>query len=188
MTDREPFTDEEYEAIGCGLAEGVLQWVGRTDGEGGTAMDDVNAFLQARLDEIEAAARAIMPGAWAFAIEGNAEASKDKFHASQLLNHIVRQDPERVLREVEATRRTIQLYERRQAELERNRQAATELATDIDREERGEEVVGSTGTRGRAIGREFDYLTSTMLDLGAALKFRAAVWMDHEDYRPEWVA
>lgn len=59
-------------------------------------MSDLVEFLRARLDEDEKAAKAWLPF-------GNSDAA-DR-------DHIARHDPARVLREVDAKRRLIQLYE-----------------------------------------------------------------------------
>lgn len=66
-------------------------------------MDDLTAlaFAAARLDEDEAAAKAVKNRNWAMAVIPGPELAAD------VREHIIRHDPARVLREVEAGRRIL---------------------------------------------------------------------------------
>lgn len=82
--------------------------------------DDLRAFVAARLDEDEAAARAATEGPWSFAgydsadgwpIVANDEHEIVSRSGSDDAEHIARHDPARVLREVAAKRAVIRQYE-----------------------------------------------------------------------------
>ncbi|HEX7993700.1 MAG TPA: DUF6221 family protein [Streptosporangiaceae bacterium] len=107
--------------------------------EGPVARPDIVAFLRARLDEIEAAARAATPGPWrhnpdkhwrkpgtswfeeavfagppgpdAICVAGTGESDDEQ--SMRDAEHIARHDPARVLREVEAKRRIMCEHEQR---------------------------------------------------------------------------
>jgi hypothetical protein len=73
-------------------------------------MDDLTAFLNARLDEVEAAAKAASGTDWGQALtfvtdEGGARVAEAASVRTAI--HIARHDPARVLREVTAGRRLI---------------------------------------------------------------------------------
>jgi hypothetical protein len=84
-------------------------------------MDDLIAFLHARLDEDEKEAATASPGPWhanpeqdeVVAVDGETVADGFALNSQQLratVRHIVRHDPARVLREVEAKRRILELH------------------------------------------------------------------------------
>jgi len=82
-------------------------------------MDDLIAFLRARLDEDEQVARATMwdgsgnRAEWSLPASATVNVGGDEFYAGDrtIANHIVRQAPARVLREAEAKRRILYLAE-----------------------------------------------------------------------------
>lgn len=138
--------------------------------------DGIAAFLAARLDEEEAAAKGALAGPWhidrhpmqglrimdgpglvvtwtpGFYERGDADAE-----------HIARHDPPRVLRDVAADRALLDLYER----AKRYR----------------DQVFAQPGPR--SVSDEMRAVTQ-MLALEQVLRLRAAVWSDHPDYRSEW--
>ncbi|MFB4285689.1 DUF6221 family protein [Nonomuraea sp. MTCD27] len=84
-------------------------------------MDDLIAFLRARLNEDEQEALAASPGPWkanaeqheVLAVDDIEVATGFALNGEQLratVRHIVRHDPARVLREVEAKRRMLQAH------------------------------------------------------------------------------
>ncbi|WP_157963849.1 DUF6221 family protein [Actinocorallia populi] len=86
-------------------------------------MEDLVAFLRARLDRDEAVARACMSAAWKVAAGGTVrvdpagEAAPERAFVATAENeayaeHIARMDPHRVLRQAGAQRRLIALYEK----------------------------------------------------------------------------
>lgn len=138
-------------------------------------MDDLIAFVAARLDEDEAAARAAVNFSYGvpdWCDDGDPDGV-----------HIARHDPARVLREVEASRKLLVRYERLLEEQERNKAALAELSAAIDREERTGvwDSHGFPDTRRRAIAREADYLNAMIPVLRELIEAKAAVWRDHPD-------
>jgi Family of unknown function (DUF6221) len=140
---------------------------------------DLVTFLNARLDEDEAAARAVednsapWPGQWE--ADGNyalrthngwvlatAGTPGGEFRPG-VLAHIVRHDPARVLREVEAKRARLAYYQDAQAKLDRIIAHPGEM---------------SSGDEGMWLGKT---AASRM-----TCRHDAAIWSDHPGYRPEW--
>ena len=87
-------------------------------------MDDLIEFLKARIEEDEARARYASPGPWyanaefdeVLAVDGITVADGFALSGNQLratIAHIARHDPARTLREVDAKRRTIEIFVRR---------------------------------------------------------------------------
>lgn len=126
-------------------------------------MDDLIAFLAARLDEDEQWAREATDGPWVDEFSGetghcvipsDAMSTREYVARTQLLaalpdaRHIARHDPARVLREVEAKRRIL-------AECRPGHLGGPAL-----------ELAGALG--------------------GLVLCFLALPYADHEDYREEW--
>lgn len=142
-------------------------------------MDDLVAFVRARLDEDEAVARAATPGLWVAGTssgllvdngvygqgDGGVEFACDTREAvaysTANVVHIARHDPARALREVEAKREIV--------------------------DEHGNVNDGSCGT---CVTAAWGYPTHG----GSApqkwpchtLRLLAAVYADHPDYREEW--
>lgn len=131
-------------------------------------MDDLTAFITARLDEDEAMANAVANAAarsvwtssgahvFAAAKPGRPEVPITGYLPDGMADHIARHDPARVLREVAARRRT----------LERHRNCGHGVGYCDD---------GGHGWYDDARGA----LCNEKLDLAAA-------WSDHPDYREEW--
>jgi Family of unknown function (DUF6221) len=126
-------------------------------------MDDLVAFLAARLDEDEAVANAAQaPAPWKAAVHesdtwivtdatGEPLIYDEGTPSLEESAHIARHDPARVLREVWAKRKIIEVYEAAAA--------LNDPATD------------------HSIG---------MATLRMVLRSYAIVWSDHPDCRPEW--
>lgn len=133
-------------------------------------MDDLAAFVTARLDEDEAAAKAAIDSAhrdkcavWIARPDGNGYVIGDETgHFAFCLvgaseggmAHVIRHDPARVRREAAADRKLLAAY----AEVAR-----------YDTDDPEPEFAS-----GRAAG------------LGEAVRIRAERFSDHPDYRPEW--
>jgi hypothetical protein len=132
---------------------------------------DLIAFLVARLDEDEAAAKAAqdrLSGRFAAGFTGTAGnpgseewrnrlrglRAKGRYLDDDYRDYIARHDPARALRDIEADRKLLALY--------------AEVA-DMDRDDPEPEYA-----YGRAVG------------LGEATRLRAARFSDHPDYRQEW--
>jgi hypothetical protein len=119
-------------------------------------MDDLLAFLRARLDEDERLAQRAEPvfDAHSWKLD---EVQHDYY--DELAPHIARQSPARTLREVEAMRRIIESYVTAQAKADR--------------------LVGEDDTveAGRA------WRSGALLEV---LRVLALPYADHEDYRKEW--
>ena len=115
---------------------------------------DIVAFLSARLDEDEAAAKAWLP-------LGNPDAAARP--------HIARQDPGRVLREVEAGRRLLMAYGDALGWLDDYE--SEECDWDISPERQRD---WAQWYRGAVEG------------LRAAVSLRAATWSGHPDYDATW--
>lgn len=78
-------------------------------------MDDLVAFLRARLDEDEAAARAASAGPWVQQVGYISGGPDGRVHVAQQAqawnaDHIARHDPARVLAEIDAKRRIVDLH------------------------------------------------------------------------------
>ncbi|HUR74434.1 MAG TPA: DUF6221 family protein [Sporichthya sp.] len=135
-------------------------------------MDDLIAFLKARLDEDEHVARAVAwtdrAACWRVAPTGVVSGlgivvERDVYMITgqrhDKLEHIARHDPARVLREVEAKRRIVESYVTAQAKVDR--------------------LVGEDETvvAGRA------WREGALLEV---LRTLALPYDDHDDYREEW--
>jgi len=112
-------------------------------------MDELTAFLRARLDEDEAAAKAARPAY--FTCECLAV-----FSAAGDIAHVLRHDPARVLRDVEAKRAILKRYEHA---------VSGELPE---------------WTAGREL------ISAAIAILFVAIRELTAVYSDHPDYRQEW--
>ena len=141
-------------------------------------MTDMVAFLNARLDEDEGAAKTATPGPWMTADGREWLADNVVFgqsvdwpgHIQQVCNvdyaqhkagnaeHIARYDPARVLREVEAKRKIVTRYER-------------SLAGDLPEWKAGRELL----------------IAATAILKGAVVDL-AVVYSDHPDYDEAWSA
>jgi hypothetical protein len=154
----------------------------------------ITEFLTARLDEDEAAAKAAGPvvmdssgpgsefrpvnlGEWHVGVEGNIAGPLGGYIAVGPYGsgieetdaaHIVRHDPARVLREVEAGRQLLSAYEDAVDWLSAAEDDDSDIFSD---DERPAKVQWHGGV---------------VEALTAALAIRAAVWRDHPDYSPAW--
>lgn len=134
-------------------------------------MEELIAFIEARLAEDESMAKAASAGPWRVDDETYAEviyAADDSsvvaggrwggeasvFETNEDARHIVRHDPARVLREVEAKRRLVHRYD------EIARLVLPYYPSDRDQ----------------------GYAEA----LAEAVRGMAAAWSDHPDYRAEW--
>jgi len=141
-------------------------------------VSDQVAFLSARLDEREAAAKATQlrfPGPWdravapdsplpsALSLYDSHDESFGVIRGSYAADHIVLHDPARTLREVEADRDLLDLYDR--AARYRDRVFAQ--------------------PEPRSVSDEMRAVTQ-MMALEQVLRLRAAVYSDRPDYRQEW--
>jgi hypothetical protein len=140
-------------------------------------MDDLAAFISARLSEDEAAAAAASDGPWdawrgrpglglgqlehGVTLPGQEAGSLASIATASWMDaeHIARHDPARVLREVAAKRAMVQY-------------CTDELAGDPEEEHASQYNEGFSAA-GRAMA------TWVLRDL-------AATWSDHPDYRAEW--
>ena len=148
--------------------------------------NDLLAFLNARLDEDEAAAEAaarkrkppwraeVYAGGLAGSInnspEGASPARHDRGHVAEAISgtvapHIARHDPARVLREVAAKRAVIATVFAYEAKID-GEWACCHSADEI--------AAGSC--------------PETRLDDITALRELAAIWVGHPDYRDEWAS
>lgn len=131
-------------------------------------MDDLTAFLNARLDEDEAAAmkaarvaradwkaRSDIAGRWVRSVIPASGAVAETFDAEDVVApYIARHDPARALRDVAGKRRILAAY--------------TEVAyMDI-------------------ADPEPEYAYGRAAGLGEAVRQIAAAWNDHSDYKPGW--
>ena len=138
--------------------------------EQGVTMDDLTAFITARLDEDEAAAKACNgPFPWKAADDeddswivkdaaGEALIYDEGTPSLDEAKHIARHDPARVIREVTAKRAVLAWY-----------------ADSVDASKLFKEKLG-TGTHMAAAAES--YLN--------VMRGYAAVWPDHPDYKQEW--
>ncbi|MFE0765417.1 DUF6221 family protein [Streptomyces smyrnaeus] len=157
---------------------------------------DLIEFLRARLDEDEQTARAASPGPWrhnpekhhhivgtplfeeaVFAGPTGADATcvagtgeTDDSQSMRDAAHIARHDPARVLREVEAKRALVAAYE-----------LACRKRTEIADEHWGAAPSGDLSAVER--WKEHDAVAEA---LKPHVLRRAAVYVDHPDYRAEW--
>jgi hypothetical protein len=147
--------------------------------------DELVAFVDARLDEDEAAARAATPGPWRAITSTELEElrnrepvdekdedprpwtrpvmSEDESRSDGDRVHIARHDPVRALREVEAKRAIITAVWQYEAQIDGEWGCchnATEIAAGYCPEHRPDEI--------------------------GVLRHLAAVYRDHPDYRPGW--
>jgi Family of unknown function (DUF6221) len=132
-------------------------------------MTDIAAFLNARLREDEAAAKAAAPGPWHGHEAGSLRAvlpAKGIGPDTAVVEHIARHDPARVLREVAAKRAILEFY-----------------VEPPDGLPAGDsEVISGVAEAGSSRPpRLFSVIELIVLDL-------AAVWNDHADYDPAWAA
>lgn len=140
-------------------------------------MDKLIAFVSARLDEDEAAAKAAVDSSmrakcaqWIAYPDGNGYVIGDAggHFASCLIGgegiarHVVRHDPARALREVEAKRAILAMYEERD-----DYYLPKGVHDGRDPDERQCDAAAKAAYRD-------------------ALEAIAAVWSDHADYRQEW--
>jgi uncharacterized protein DUF6221 len=98
-------------------------------------------------------------------------------------------DARRMLQEVTATLKLLDLHERLCRENERNEAALAELRAAIAESERTGrwDSHGFPDTRRRAIAREADYLGAMMPHVESLLRDKAAAWNRHPDYKKkEW--
>ena len=134
-------------------------------------MADLMAFIAARLDEDEAAARRV-EGTWREEAESIGVILVDgepliEGHITGLTAHIVRHEPARVLREVEAKRAILALHNRTH-----------------------ECPIGSTVQS--AVKGPWLYIASEHVEVAGTewpcttLRQFADIWSDHPDYRAEW--
>ena len=129
-------------------------------------MSDLVAFLNARLHEDEAAARAAAPGQWRSHQAGGWRAvllGKGLGPDAADVEHIARHDPARVLREVAAKRAILEFYLEPPDGLPAGN---------------AEVISGAEDGSGRA-PRPLTVIEAIVLDL-------AGVWSDHPDYDPAW--
>jgi len=136
---------------------------------GEPAVTDFHAFLAARLDEDEAAAREASEGPWSSVgydadswslvaqLEGGREVISRS--GSDDAAHIARHDPARVLREVAAKRAIIELADEA---------SGWDMSVDLDRRVGARDIM------------EEPYVGDLIL------RQMAQAYNDHPDYNPEW--
>ncbi|MFC3986475.1 DUF6221 family protein [Streptosporangium jomthongense] len=150
-------------------------------------IQDLIAFIRARLDEDEELASTASPAPWSanaehdevLAADGITVADGFALSGRQLratVNHIVRHDPARVLADVEADRKLLARYAEAVKEQE-EALAAFRVARD-EWESSSEEYADAYKDWSAALLREGAFLT--------VIKDRVARFPDHPDYRPEW--
>jgi uncharacterized protein DUF6221 len=124
---------------------------------------DIAEFIAARLAEDEAAAKAAAPGPWEGSLYVGAPGVGIILQARHFEDgeHVVRHDPVRVLREVEAKQRIVNDYRR-----------TARACRDVT----GAEI----DSRGYAA------MTGARYALRAACTALAATWSGHPDFRDEW--
>lgn len=142
-------------------------------------MSDLRAFLLARLDEDEAAARVAVPGPWT--VDGGtvyATHVTDEVvrYTQDSADHIARHDPARVLREIEAKRRMLK-------DLQLQKHAVVEdcwyTCAAATEERDGDESCDDQRRGGPCdCGRDARVMRQLRL-----LAFPCA---DHDDYQPDW--
>jgi hypothetical protein len=135
-------------------------------------MGDLTAFVNARLDEDEAAAHAALHGGsgrWERYREADLyDLDHRLVTTSGEFAHIIRHDPARVLREVEAMRAI--------------------LAAHAPYRYDGRDGEGVTRICAVCVSDKDGYAEEWAMDLWPCLPVRAiaTAWSDHPDYRPEW--
>jgi Family of unknown function (DUF6221) len=135
-------------------------------------VDDLIAFLKARLDEDEASAKAAYckgpseqqptappEGAWWTVPQIMTALGPGTYLDA---GHIARHDPGRALREVAAVREILDMAEERAG---RDLPEGVHDGRDPDERERDEDLAAM---------------------LGEVVRIHAAIWDDHPGYRPEW--
>jgi hypothetical protein len=133
-------------------------------------MTDLVEFLRARLDEDERAA-----------CEAGQDAFSDEYgefrsRGGELFAHVLRHDPARVLREVEAKRRILNAYTAQVAERQRSG-----VLHDAEMATGGEDSLDVAALMGEGIRAN-----TWISHLGWVLRVLAAAYADHPDYRQEW--
>jgi hypothetical protein len=135
-------------------------------------VDELIVFWAARLDEIEAAAKAALhggTGCWLRSGNGDlVDADRDEMMwvipagktTDEELAHIARHDPDRVLREAAAKRAIL-------AEREQVRAKFEEFSASTDRELSG-------------------WWAGRVIEVERIIRVQAAVWSGHPGYRAEW--
>lgn len=166
-------------------------------------MTGIVEFLTARLDEDEAVAlAAITPVGDRWVMDNDRadcaqiEVASDSDYqivvydegvpTPEQARHIIRHDPARVLRDVEAKRIHLADYEQAEREWTRHQAAVREYQADVERADRGEPVVGNLGVQAQALNREADYLLVVRAALERVLRADALPFAGHPDYDPSW--
>ena len=139
-------------------------------------MSDLIAFLSARLEEDEQIARDAGGCGWMLNVYRRRDPGFVLDQTWRDTEHIVRHDPARVLREVEAKRRRLALY----LDAKETLAAALEKAPPEDDPATAHSYVRERINVNQASGRFAALEMSVRLD--------AMAWSDHADYRPEWKA
>ncbi|MFI5755633.1 DUF6221 family protein [Streptomyces sp. NPDC051569] len=147
--------------------------------------NDMVTFVRARLDEDEQGASAASPGPWHLNAEGDEVLAVDDITVAEgfaLSNrqlrataaHIARHDPARVLREVDAKRRIVDLH--------------GIVYREIGWLENGDEERSETPVCGLCAPKHSHYQRRDDVPKGPCLTVRlhAAAYADHPDYRKEW--
>lgn len=139
-------------------------------------MDDLVQFLRARLDEDEQIARASKPGPW-HADGGEVYATHPVDRVtdySESADHIARHDPARVLLEVDAKRRVLELHGIVHREIG--------WLEDVDEESSEIPVCGL------CVPKHSNYRSREEVPVGACVTLRllALAYADHPDCRDDW--
>ena len=142
-------------------------------------MDDLTAFIAARLDEDEDLAQDAARGnpgpwsldhAWILSAEGETVVMDEYRWGGSAFTHIARYDPARALREVAAKRAIVAEHEPGFPAVARQEPPGPSTVTDPD-----------------GIISTFPYCLTCDQDAPCVtLEALAAVWSDHPDYRAEW--
>ncbi|SFE55019.1 hypothetical protein SAMN04487819_11683 [Actinopolyspora alba] len=162
-------------------------------------IDHLLTFVRDRLDEDDRAARNATRGPWHHEPDGpwehqltadDAELPVAYDMGNDNAAHIIRHNPARVLRQIEAMQQTVDEYERLRRDRARNEAASAELAAEIDHQEQTGEWAGPglPDVRLRGIRRESDYLSAMEPALRRILYSVASIWSDHPDYQAKWRA
>jgi Family of unknown function (DUF6221) len=151
-----------------------------------SAVDDLVAFLNARLDSDEQVARLVEDGPGETPRRGLDPlriSIKDEVRFAYLTV-----DPARVLAEVAAKRRLIDQYERILDARRRHAAAVAELDADVEHEEQTGEWAGAgqPDVRQRALRREADYLDGIQPVMEELLRAHAATYVDDPGYLEKW--
>ena len=155
----------------------------------------LTAFLNARLDENEAAAKAAQlrfPGPWdrlvtpdsplpsAVSLYDSRDESFGVIRGSYAAEHIVRHDPARVLREVEAGRARIAGLLRRPPDFNPSDEHYSCSQAVSDESDEPGSGCSDPDRRGQPCDCGRDASIERML------RIDAAIWSDHPDYQEEW--